>query len=56
MVFKYVLAENCKRSYFEFFDENVARGNAVQKKKNFPPKDLVQFFQDTLLIDLIEIT
>jgi len=41
VVFIYFLAGNFKGSHFEFYAENVVRGNAVQIFPIFPPKVLV---------------
>ena len=38
------LAEKFKGSYFEFFVENVPRGNSVQILLNFPAKSLSIYF------------
>ena len=40
VMFTFLLAEKFKRSYFEFFCENVVRGNSVQIASNFPAKSL----------------
>ena len=35
-----ILTGKLKRSHFDFFAKNVARGNAVQMFSNFPAKSL----------------
>ena len=39
-MFSYFLAEKFKGIHFQFFVENVARGNSVQIHPNFPAKSL----------------
>ena len=40
VMFAYLLAEKFRGSHFEFFVENVVRGNSVQIVPNFPAKSL----------------
>ena len=40
ILFTFPWRENFKGSHFEFFAENVVRGNAVQIFSNFPAKSL----------------
>ena len=59
VMFTYLLAEKFKRSHFEFFCENVVRGNSVQITSNFPAKSLSIYlneFFSTLLIILWKFT
>ena len=46
-MFKYLFAEIFRGSHFEFFVENVVRGNSVQIAPNFPAK---QNFPDKCFI------
>ena len=54
MMFTCLLAEKFRGSHFEFFVENVVRGNSVQIAPNFPAKSLSiylnKIFLDTFLI------
>ena len=46
-MFTYLLAEKFKRSHFEFFCENVVRGNSVQIASNFPAKSLSIYLNES---------
>ena len=52
------LAEKFKGSHFEFFAENVPRGNSVQILQNFPAKSLIfeQIFLNIFLINQWKLT
>ena len=59
MTLKYFWREIVRGSHFEYFVQNVVRGNAVQILPNFPAKSLSIYrahFFFTPFIDLIEIT
>ena len=45
----YFLAENFKGSHFEFFVENLVRGNFVQIDPNFPAKSLSIYLNEIFL-------
>ena len=49
------LAEKFKGSYFEFFVENVVRGNSVQILPNFPAKSLSIYLNKFFLTPLLVI-
>ena len=48
-MFTYFLAENFKGSHFEFFAENLVRGNSEQIDPNFPAKSLSIYLNEFFL-------
>ena len=46
-IYQFFLAEKFKRSHFEFFCENVVRGNSVQIASNFPAKSLSIYLNES---------
>ena len=50
-MFSYFLAEKFKGIHFQFFVENVARGNSVQIHPNFPAKSLSIYFNEFFLME-----
>ena len=49
VMFTYLLAEKFMGSHFEFFVENVVRGNSVQIAPNFPAKSLSIYLNEFFL-------
>ena len=49
-MFTYFLAENFKGSHFEFFAENLVRGNSEQIDPNFPAKSLSIYLNDFFFV------
>ena len=49
VMFTYLLAEKFRGSHFEFFVENVVRGNSVRIAPNFPAKSLGIYLNEFFL-------
>ena len=53
VMFTYLFAEIFRGSHFEFFVENVVRGNSVQIAPNFPAKSLSIYLNKIFLTSIL---